>query len=163
MRLHSLASVKSYRLAKCTWLEKNISDTVKDPGTTRVSSEMKKLIEERKEIDARKTDVKKRIKDARQQVYQFRWTLMDQKREVARIRKWIRNNPGFVEDEVKNQDFRNRLDDVAKVIEGLLERQDGFEKEMVRDEVVDVVMLALKLKKKNSMLVIKKPLSANET
>ena len=61
-----------------------------------------------------------------------------------------------MEDEVKNQDFRNRLDDVAKVIEGLLERQDGFEKEMVRDEVVDVVMLCFRQKRTNWTLVTKK-------
>jgi len=121
----------------------NISGKTPSQENNRVSSQMKDLIAERKLIDDKKAAVETRLKDARQQLYKFRWTLMDQKREVARIRKWIRNNPEFVEDATKNQEFRGRLDEVASVIEGLLERQDGFEKELVRDEVVDVVMLAL--------------------
>lgn len=123
---------------------KNIAATSASQPTTRVSNEMKALIAERKVLDSRKAAVQTRLKDARQQVYQFRWTLMDQKREVARIRKWIKNNPEFVADKKTNAEFRVRLDEVASVIEGLLDRQDGFEKEMVRDEVIDVVILALK-------------------
>jgi hypothetical protein len=113
-------------------------------SNNRVSNEMKALIAERTSLDDKKAEIQTRLKDARQQVYQFRWTLRDQKREVARIRKWIRNNPEFVADKQVNADFRLRLDEVAGVIEGLLERQDGFEKEMVRDEVIDIVILALK-------------------
>jgi tetratricopeptide (TPR) repeat protein len=123
---------------------KNIAGAENTGSTMRVSNEMKDLIAERKLIDAKKAGVQARLKDARQQVYKFRWTLMDQKREVARIRKWIKNNPEFVADKAANSDFRVRLDEVASVIEQLLSSQDGFEKEVVRDEVIDVVMLALK-------------------
>ena len=121
----------------------DVSGTSSAVDTRRVSSAMEELIEERKDLDVKKADVKARINEARKEVYRFRWTLMDQKREIARIRKWIRNNPEFVADKGKSNDFRQRLDEVAEVIAGLLERQDGFEKEMVRDEVMDVVTLAL--------------------
>ena len=123
---------------------KNIAGASITSSNTRVSNEMTALIAERKTLDDKKAGVQTRLKDARQQVYQFRWTLMDQKREVARIRKWIRNNPEFIVGTKVKSDFRKRLDEVASVIQGLLEQQDGFEKEVVRDEVIDIVMLALK-------------------
>nr|ADI21626.1 hypothetical protein [uncultured myxobacterium HF0130_06F04] len=110
-----------------------------EEGQGMASPELVSLIKERRKLDTAKVEVQERLRTARSDIAASRWDLMDQKREIARIYKWMANNPNFLP-EAEATEFRAKVAKLELEIGILVKNQDGLETKLVSNNTLEDVL-----------------------